>query len=188
MYATLFAFVGRNLINSSMRGKDAFLGESGKLLLVIGHKIWVFPLPIIRLFNYFIYNRASYTWSNFGPHTWEGGGGYWRRRFHRLVHMGVLCSAPAFSALLIYVPICETQQVTNYPHNLQHYTKYLVLYVLFYTIPTIEKKSRHFRLVPLDILSDPDNFEGYTKSHTRVGQGLRAADVINWAQLSWASI
>ena len=43
--------------------KNALHGESGKLLLVIGHKIWVFSLPLIRLFNY----RALYTWSNFGP-------------------------------------------------------------------------------------------------------------------------
>ena len=46
MFATVFTFVGRSLINSSMRGSggtndDALLGESGKLLLVIGHKIWV---------------------------------------------------------------------------------------------------------------------------------------------------
>ena len=45
------------------------------------------------------------------------------------------------------ISVCETQRVTNYAHNLQHYTsiKYLVLYVLFHTMPTIQKQSKHFR-------------------------------------------
>ena len=38
MYATLFTIGGRNLINSSMKG-NTLLGESGKLLLVMGHKV-----------------------------------------------------------------------------------------------------------------------------------------------------
>ena len=40
-------------------------------------------------------------------------------------------------------------------------SKYLVLYILFHTIPTIQKIIKHYRLVLLDILSDSDNVEGY---------------------------
>ena len=44
MYATLFIFVGRNIVYGSMRRGDKWscirlLGESGKPLLLIGHKI-----------------------------------------------------------------------------------------------------------------------------------------------------
>ena len=56
--------------------------------------------------------------------------------------MGVFC-APLINSVFL-TPVCETQQITNYPHNVQHHTKYLVLYVLFHTIPTIQKQSKHF--------------------------------------------
>ena len=62
-----------------------------------------------------------------------------------------------------HIPVRETQRVTNYPHNFHHYIKYVVLHVLFQTLPTTEKKSKHLRLVPLDILSDSDSYEGHSK-------------------------
>ena len=36
---------------------------------------------------------------------------------------------------LYLVPVCVTQQVTIYPHTLQHHIKYLVSYVRIHTIP-----------------------------------------------------
>ena len=51
----------------------------------------------------------------------------------------------------------------NYPHTLQHHTKYVVLYVRIHVTSTRHRKSKHSRLVPLDVLSDSDNFEGCCK-------------------------
>ena len=43
MYPILFTLVGRNVVDNSVRGINyhTSLGESGKLFLVIGHKICV---------------------------------------------------------------------------------------------------------------------------------------------------
>ena len=52
--------------------------------------------------------------------------------------MGALCST-SFSALTYLLSVCGTQQVTNYPHTLQHHTKNLAPYV------RIHISTRHTR-------------------------------------------
>ena len=52
---------------------NALLGESGKLLLANMTQNMSFPSSPNTAFGF--YNRALYTWSNFGIHTSEGGGG-----------------------------------------------------------------------------------------------------------------
>ena len=117
----------------------------------------VFPLPGMRRFGYRAFVYMLQFWS-----THIVGGGILTTQFLQTSPHGglVFCS---FLQCPSHIPVCETQQVTNYPHNLQHYAKYLRLYVFFHTIPTIQKKSKHLRLVPLDILTDSDNLEGYSK-------------------------
>ena len=63
-----------------------------------------------------------------------------------------------------YLLVRVGQKATYYPHIL-HHTKYLVLYVRIDVISTSNKKTKHsrFNLVPLDVLSDLDNFEAYSK-------------------------
>ena len=71
----------------------------------------------------------------------------------------MFCSFPECPS---HILVCERQQVRDYPHNL-HLTKYLVLLCTFSYNTKNSEKKKHFRLVPVDTLSDSGNFEGYSK-------------------------
>ena len=93
MYATLFTFVGRNLINSSMRGKKYITRWIRQTITRVS-----VPSSPNTAFQSSSLVCMIPIWSTYIV----GGKGYWRRSFHRLVHMGVWCSASTFSVLLIY--------------------------------------------------------------------------------------
>ena len=91
----LVIFVGRNLINSSMKSKKwitRWIEQTIPRYHVPKYGCSPSSFFTIEVFIYMIQFLSTYI----------VGGGYWQHRFYRLVHMGILWCVSYFSAFLIY--------------------------------------------------------------------------------------